>query len=608
MTDGARKPSLWRCPRRWVIFALVCVAICVVFSLLPTTETDTLKGQQIGHWTSVLPPLLAVVVALCFQTLVWALVSAFVLGCILAFWPHLFTCVPLGIRDFIWINFREQFNLYIFGFLFSLVGMIHVCYRGGGIHALVTRISRVARGPRSTKVATVLAGLTIFFDDYSNTVVVGSAMRGLSDRWKVSREKLAYLVDSTSAPVAGLALLSTWIAFEVFLFGEAARGLGIEQGGYMIFATILPYRFYCWGTLMFVLLSSAMGRDFGPMYRAELRAAKEGKLVSDTARPLVREGGDALEPSPDRPQRWVNSVLPLAVVIFGGLGGILLLGRHKVLASGTAFSLLHLSDWRAAFGMVTNPYVTPGGAMKVLFLASLSAGIIAVVLVVSQRVLTFREAGQAYLRAIPTLGMAVFVLTMAWGMSKICTKGIHTDTYLIAVLGDRMPLSLLPLFVFLVASGMAFATGTSFGTMGVLIPVIFPLAYALGAYEPSQRILFWLSSAAILDGAIFGDHCSPISDTTVLSSISSGCDHIDHVVTQLPYALFVMACATVLGYLCVGAGMPGWIYFVIFPLVAVAVLLGIGRRVPTAQDGMAAAADSSARAMTRGQNLERSLP
>ncbi len=579
MTRNESKPH-WRQPRRWLVLAGLLVGVCIVFASLPTTRPETLGDRVVGHWSSVLPPIVAVAVALCFHTLVGALIAGFVTGCLLTYWPDVLTALPRGARAFIWVNLQQQFNLYIFGFLFALIGMIHVAYRGGGIHGLVRVVERVAKGPRSTKVATFLAGLVVFFDDYSNTVVVGSTMRALSDKWRISREKLAYIVDSTAAPVAGLALLSTWIAFEVFLLNDTATGLGLREDGYAIFVTMIPFRFYCWGTLLFVILTSALGRDFGPMYTAECRAAVEGKLLRDGARPLTRGSGPGFAPPEGAPRRWFNAVLPLGVVVAGTLGGILVLGRAKVLASGSAFSLLSSADWRAAFGMVTNPEVTPGGAMKVLFCASLAGGFTAVALVTLQRILTWQQALLCYCRAIPTLGMAFFILLMAWGMSKICTTGVHTDTYLICLMGERVPLTVFPLLVFLVASGMAFATGTSFGTMGILIPMVLPLAHALGAYEEPHRIVFWLASAAILDGAIFGDHCSPISDTTVLSSIAAGCDHIDHVETQIPYALTVMGLAALFGYAAVSLGMPGWIYFALFPLAVTGILFALGRPIP----------------------------
>ena len=570
----------WKRPRRWSSFALVCLAVCLFFWMLPTDSSVVPEDKTVGHWTSILPPVFAVIVALHFRTLVWALTSAFILGTFLAYAPDYLMALPLGVKNFIWVNFTEQFNLYIFAFLFALVGLIHVAYRSGGIHGLVSRINRVAKGPRSTKLATALAGLAIFFDDYSNTVVVGSTMRTLSDKWKISREKLAYIVDSTTAPIAGVALLSTWIAFEVFFFNQVSAQLGLNEGGYEMFVRLLPYRFYCWGTLLFVFFTSALGRDFGPMYKAEKRAALEGKLVADSARLLTRDKGGAIEPISGKPQRWINAVIPLAIVIGGTLGGILLLGRYKVLADGDAFSFAHFSDWRAAFGMVTDPSRTPGGAMKILFLASFAGGAVAVALAVSQKILTFKESGKAYMRALPTLYMAFFILIMAWGMSKICTDGVHTDTYLISLLGGRIELVFLPLLVFFVASGMSFATGTSFGTMAILIPVILPMAHSMGAYGEENRIIFWLTAAAIMDGAIFGDHCSPISDTTVLSSISAGCDHIDHVSTQMAYALTTMFIAGSAGYLAVASGMPSWIYFLLFPACTVGLLFTIGKKVP----------------------------
>ena len=582
-----RDTHYWKRPARWGAFILTCLCICLFFANLPTDKVVYLAEEEAGHWTSILPPLMAITVAVYFRTLVWALSSAFILGSVLAFYPQFMTAIPRGIKEFIWINFTGQFNLYIFLFLFALVGMIHVAYRSGGIHGLVTIISRVAKGPRSAKVATMLAGLVIFFDDYSNTVVVGSTMRKLCDKWKISREKLAYLVDSTTAPVAGLALLSTWIAFEVWLFEAVGNDLALEEGGYLIFVTIIPFRFYCWGTLMMVFLASATGRDFGPMRKAEIRAAVEGKLVSDSAVLIVREGGEEMEPIPDKPQRWINAAAPLFIVIFGTLAGILLLGRARIIDGGGSFSLLQLLSWRDAFGATTNPSYGGGGAMMILFLASVAGGVIAVSLAVGQRILSIRQSMGAYLRAIPTLWMAIFILTMAWAMKEICTNdayGLHTDRYLISLLGTRLPLTLLPLVVFLTASGMAFATGTSFGSMGILIPIILPLAHAMGAYEEGNRILFWLATAAVLDGAIFGDHCSPISDTTVLSSISTGCDHIDHVTTQIVYALTTMAMASLSGYVGVALGMPVWLYFILAPVLIAVLLFSIGEKIPPPVD------------------------
>ncbi|HNX36415.1 MAG TPA: Na+/H+ antiporter NhaC family protein [Kiritimatiellia bacterium] len=578
--DESPVNTCWRNPKRWLLFALLSGITCLVFASLPTSPPALLGSRPVGHWSSVLPPLITIIVAVCFRSLVGALTTGLALGCFLSYWPNVLMALPLGIRDFVWVNFRQQFNLYIFGFLAALIGLIHVAYCSGGIHGLVRLVERVAKGPRSTCVSALCAGLVVFFDDYSNTIVVGATMRGLTDRWRVSREKLAYLVDSTSAPVAGVAVFSTWIAFEIFLLSDAAAGIKLPLDGYAMFLAMLPFRFYCYGTLLLVLLTSMTGRDFGPMYKAERRAALEGKVYRDGAHFL--SGGNAALPAPAEgtPCRWINAALPIAVVVLGTLGAILVLGRAKLLAAGQGFAWLKMSDWRAAMGMVTNPAVFPGGAMKVLFAASLTGGLVAIFLSRAQNLLTWRRIGFCYARTVPALGMASFILIMSWGMSKICTVGVHTDTYLISLMGEHVPLAAFPLLVFLVASGMSFATGTSFGTMGILIPMVLPLAHALGAYEEPNRVIFWLAAAAVMDGAIFGDHCSPISDTTILSSLSSGCDHLDHVATQLPYALTVTGIAAT-GYIAVAMGLPGWTYFVFCPAAALAILFGVGRRVPS---------------------------
>jgi len=268
------------------------------------------------------------------------------------------------------------------------------------------------------------------------------------------------------------------------------------------------------------------------------------------------------------------------VVFFGILFGILWLGKERLEASGAAFSWGDFADWRAAFGTaVFNPDDAAGpGVMPVLFLASVAAGLVAVVLTLGQRILSPRATAQAYVAGLPTMWMAIFILVMTWSMQAIC-ESLGTAEYLIALLGDRMPLWSLPLFTFLIASAMAFATGTSCSAMGILIPIILPLAVQLGAYQPGADIVFLLTAAAILDGAIFGDHCSPISDTTVLSSISTGCDHIQHVNTQFPYAFVTMVLTGLLGYLAVAGGVPVTVFYVGFPLAAIGFLLLVGKRV-----------------------------
>lgn len=575
--DATPMPSPWRQPRRWALTLGSIALVAAVLAVLPVRPPPGMDEAAIGHWSSLLPPIVAVAVALGFRHLVAALTSALVLGAMLAFGPWPWVFLPRAAVEVVWANVTGNFSLSIFGFLFALVGLIHIVGRSGGVHGMVAQLSRVARGPRSTKFAAMLAGFVVFFDDYSNTIVVGSTMRALFDRFRISREKLAYIVDSTTAPIAGLAVLSTWIAFEVFLFGQVAEGLGLREDGFAVFLAALPMRFYCIGTLMFVAINALSHRDFGPMLRAERRAALEGKVHSDHARPLTAASTQAMDPAPGVPLRWYNAAVPLLVVIFGTLGGIVVFGRAAVLEGGGTFAFGSAASWREAFGAVS---ASDSGAMGVLFAAALAGCVFAVVLARAQRILTVRESVRAWLGAVPTLWMAVFILVAAWSMKSLCADFLDTDGYLVALLGERLPLPVLPVLAFLLGSAMSFALGTSWGTMGVLIPVVLPLAHALGAYEHDGGVIFWLTCAAVLDGAIFGDHCSPISDTTVLSSVATGCDHLDHTTTQLGYAVPVMVLAAALGYLPTALGMPWAVYFASFPAVAVLLFLVVGRRVP----------------------------
>jgi len=564
-------------PKRVIGFFVTVGLTSLFFYLLPQRSFE---GQDLtGEWYSVLPPLVAVSSALFFRNLVVALTAAFLTGTFLTYGLNPFVALPKAFNVFLLQNLKNGFNIFIFVFLFGLVGMIHVTYRSGGIHGLAEKLTVFARGRRSTKLVTFCSGLVIFFDDYSNTVVVGSTMRKLTDRWNISREKLAYLVDSTTAPIAGLAMLSTWIAFEVLLFSEMAQALGVPEGGYAIFLKSVPFRFYCWGTLIFLIMTSATDRDFGPMYKAEKRAADTGQVLREGAQLIISEKNEILEPIEGQRRLARNAALPIIWVIGAIFLGILLVGQHIMHNEGQVFSFGSMADWRTAFGFATNPAYNPGGSMSILAIAAVTGGIWAIFLASVTKVLKPKIAMKAYLQAFPTLWMAAFILIMAWGMKEICTTGLQTHEYLISLLGDRLPLWSLPLLTFFIASGMAFATGTSFGTMGILIPVILPLAYTMGAYDGQSSLVFWLTSAAILDGAIFGDHCSPISDTTVLSSIASGCDHIDHVSTQIVYALTVMVMAATTGYMSIGLGMPLWSFFIVFPLLTGLVLMVVGKKV-----------------------------
>ncbi|MDX9720945.1 MAG: Na+/H+ antiporter NhaC family protein [Myxococcota bacterium] len=510
-----------------------------------------------GPWWSILPPLLAIAVALFYGRALLALTMAVLLGALLMTEGHPLRALLFAGEHYVWGTFLESFKLYILGFTLALVGMVHVAARSGGNQGLIELIAKLARSARSTRVAIALMGFAIFFDDYANTLVVGSSARPLADRMRISREKLAYLTDSTAAPVAGLAILSTWIGYELGLFQVIVDELGIANSAVELFLGILPMRFYCILTLVFVLASAVMGRDFGPMLKAERRAlARTGAERSTAALSEHKEGA---------PPRWYNAAIPVLGTILCVIVGIALDGGQVLAARGDAVELLSLAGWRELFVAADNG--------KVLFWSSIIGSAVAILLVWAQRILTIKEALLAWLQGLRLMWVAVAILLLAWSIQKV-TDDLGTSYYLVSVLEPLIHPLALALLVFLAAAAVAFATGTSWGTMGILIPTVGPLAWFL----TGDLLITYLCLGAVLDGAIFGDHCSPISDTTVMSSLASGCELSAHVKTQFPYALVVMTIAAGFGYVGLPLGLPGWLALGLGTLSILLVLRLLGQR------------------------------
>jgi Na+/H+ antiporter NhaC len=434
--------------------------------------------------------------------------------------------------------------------IFSLLlgGMVGVMSRGGGTKGVVNVLGGFAKNRTQGQLFTTLSAFVIFFDDYANTLIRGNALRPMTDRLLISREKLSYIVDSTAAPVAVLAVITTWIGFEITQIQSALSTLAAQspdpataamlQAGadnaFTIFLHSLPYLFYPVLALAMVFLVIFMRRDFGPMYEAERRAFTGGGVLRPGSMPASDTNMASLQPDEDKPQRWYNALVPVAVVIAVALIGLTITGIQNRAADATGFlSIVGSAD----------PF-------KALMWASFTGCVVAILMVVFQKILTLQEAVESLVGGMQSMMMAILILVMAWGLGEI-TVGIGTGDFLSSLLRDTLPLSLLPGLVFFIASAIAFATGTSWGTMAILFPVVIPLAVTMGAgvgFAGGEHYTILLGCvSSVMGGAVFGDHCSPISDTTVLSAMSSACDLIDHVRTQLPYALLVAVVALVVG-------------------------------------------------------------
>lgn len=507
--------------------------------------------RVIPGWFSLLPPLIAILLALLTRQVLIALFSGIWFGAAVIFDYNPFHGFLEALTGYIGKAPAEPERIAILIFSLTLGGMVGVISKSGGTQGIIQKLSRHATSPRTGQLATWFMGILIFFDDYANTLIVGNTMRPLTDRLRISREKLAYLVDSTAAPVATIAIISTWIGYQLSLITDAFRRIGIDDNAYITFFRTIPYNFYPIFTLIFGFFIAYLQRDLFSMYRAEKRAGEKGELMRKDAIPLADLSSDELSPKKGIALRWYNALIPILTVIFSTLAGLWLTGLQAVRDSGMTMtgkgSIHYLST-----------IIGQANSFDVLMWAAFLGSFMAIILAVVQRLLTLNEALLAWVGGVKAMVMAALILTLAWAIGNICTD-IQTAEYVITITSGLLSPHFLPMLSFLIAGVIAFSTGTSWGTMAILTPIVIPLAYQLPLddvllAEATRNSIFLSSIASILAGATFGDHCSPISDTTIMSSMASGSDHIDHVRTQLPYAVIVAAISILLGYIPAGFG------------------------------------------------------
>ncbi|MFQ5547296.1 MAG: Na+/H+ antiporter NhaC family protein [Woeseia sp.] len=517
-------------------------------------------------WVSIMPPLVAILIALTLRNVIPALLIGVWVGA-----TALRSFSPSGILG----GLLDGFQLFVTEaladadhaaiILFSLMigGMVGIITRNGGMASIVRMIVTRAKTAIGGQIAVWLMGLMIFFDDYSNTLVVGNTARPLTDHLKISREKLAYIVDSTAAPVVCIALITTWIGYEVGLIGEALGGIPeITDPAYTVFLRSIPYSFYPILAVMFVLAVSWSGRDMGPMYKAEVRA-RNGQVSPISAEQMPSMQGEELAPKPDIPMRALNAFVPLLVLIVSLLIGLYVTGFGE--------------------GKTLSVIIGDADAYKAMMWASLLGAVTAAALTVGQGILDAHETVDAWYGGVRAMLFAMIVLVLAWALSAV-TGHLHTADYMVSILADSLPAAIVPASVFVLSAITAFTTGTSWGTMGILMPLVVPLCWAVmtvnGINDAAHMHILYSAVACNLAGAVWGDHCSPISDTTVLSSMASGCDHVEHVRTQLPYAALVGTVAIGIGTIPGGYGFPPLLSLLIGAAILVAALRYFGKKVP----------------------------
>src|SRR6056297_2788797 len=516
--------------------------------------------DPIPLWFSIIPPLVAILFALLFKEVFSALFIGILIGTTTIYFHQdigFFSSIFKGIfaipETYILDSVGDTEHLSIIVFSMLIGGMVSIITKNGGMKGVVNILSRFAKSARSGQFVTWLLGIAIFFDDYANTLVVGNTMRPVTDRLKISREKLAYIVDSTAAPIASIAFVTTWIGAELSYIQDGINTIGLNQSAYNVFINSLAYSFYPIFALIFILILTYKGVDFGPMYTAEHRAriSKENKGEQEKE---TKDFKEVEIPKHIRPKAF-NAVIPVAVVIFGTFIGLLYTGWDPTI----------WSNEELAFSKKLSIIIGNSDSFKALLWSSISGVIVALLLTVFQRILNLKDTVESVIIGFKTMLTAIVILVLAWSIALL-TKHLHTADFISqSLISINLTPHLIPTLTFILAALVAFSTGSSWGTMAILYPLILPASWLLAENSGFEHALalsiFYNVVSCVLAGSVLGDHCSPISDTTILSSLASSCNHIDHVRTQLPYAITVGGTAIMIGTIPSAYGVPGYITF-----------------------------------------------
>lgn len=519
------------------------------------------QGIETGSWLSILPPLVAIGIALIFRQVLFALFLGIWCGAFLAgdlTFGGVFTSFFTALDGYIVPATADESHMSIIIFTLLIGGMVGIITDNGGTRGVIARITGFVRTKVHGQLMTALMGFIVFFDDYANTMVVGNTMRPLTDKLRISRAKLAYLVDATAAPVATIALVSTWIGAMVgFIAGAAEKMPNFNESAYAVFLNSLPYNFYAFFTIFFVILIAWSGRDFGSMLKSRInlyKAKHDPKLDTyNLWKEKIEDDEEAKKTS-----HWSNAVLPILALIFGTIAGLFITGE----------------------GDSVQAIIETADSYKGLLWGSLVSLVVAVFMTLSKKLLNTKEMIEGMMEGMHTMFDGLLILVLAWALSAQ-TVELGTADYLMNVFGEVLNAYWLPAIVFVLSALTAFATGSSWGTMGILMPLVVPLAWEIGnntglAYDMTAEIIY-ASVSAVLAGSVWGDHCSPISDTTILSSIATQCDHVEHVNTQLPYAMIVGGISFVSLIVIMISDIPWWLIYPAGIAVIVAIIFKFGK-------------------------------
>lgn len=526
--------------RKWMMFLPTVLLLVLAFSTTVFAAEEEIEYVPDLHATfwALVPAIVAIGLALITKEVYSSLFVGILMGALLYSGfqfeltvTHIFSDGIIGVLS-------DSYNVGILVFLVILGAMVSLMNKAGGSAAFGQFAASHIKNRVGAQLATILLGVLIFIDDYFNCLTVGSVMRPVTDKFKVSRAKLSYLIDATAAPVCIIAPISSWAA--------AVTGFVEGEDGFSIFIRAIPYNFYAILTIVMMVGMVLMKTEFGKMKEHERNAARKGDLFTTEGRPYE----NAKEEKVSARGGVVDLLIPIAALIVCCVIGMIYTGGFF---DGVGF-VEAFSNSDASLGLT---------------LGSFFGLIITIVLYQIRRVLSFKECMDCIPEGFRAMVPAILILTFAWTL-KAMTDSLGADLYVAGLVESSAGafMNFLPAIIFVVGCFLAFATGTSWGTFGILIPIV------VAVFQNGDPQMMIMSISACMAGAVCGDHCSPISDTTIMASAGAQCEHVNHVTTQLPYAVLA-AVVSFVTYIVAGFVKSAWIALPVGIVLMVAVLFAL---------------------------------
>lgn len=553
------------------IFGLTMMIFMLSTTFVFASEFElTVSNAEEFEIFTLIPPIVAILLAFITKNVVISLFIGVLSGGFILNLTgfNVFGALTQAFLDFInraLNSLSDPWNAGIVMQVLVIGGVINLVAKMGGAKAIAEALAKKAKTAKSAQLITWFLGICVFFDDYANSLIVGPIMRPVADKMKISRERLAFIIDATAAPIAGLAIISTWIGLEVSLISEGFESIGVEASGFGVFLQTIPYRFYNILILAFIVITIITLREFGPMRKAEISARKLKDLTNEEIA-VTSSHMDELEPKEGVKLSIWNAIVPIGALIISAIVAFYYSGYSSIMAGDDIAIKAIVTNSPLSFKAILEVFAASDASIALLQSAIFST-VVAIVMAVWKKIFTISEAIEVWIDGMKGLIITGVILILAWSLGSVI-KELGAAEYLVEALNGAIPAFLLPSLIFILGAIISFSTGSAYGTMSILMPLAIPLAYKI---NPEMSFVI-VSTSAVLTGAIFGDHCSPISDTTILSSMGAGCSHIDHVKTQMWYALFVAAITILFGYIPAGFGLP---IYIVLPMSCVALFIGV---------------------------------